>query len=148
MPYVEVKTVIPAAREKVWRYVADMESYPRFMPSLKALRVEERDGNRTVTYWEAVVKGATLKWREEDFLDEENFRIRYRQLSGDLKKFEGEWILEEVPEGTQVTLTVDFEIGIPMFAAMLNPVAKILVKENSEGMLEAVKRILSEQAAD
>nr|PZN42117.1 MAG: cyclase [Bacillota bacterium] len=148
MPYVEVSTVIPAPREKVWQYVADMPSYPKFMPSLKKLVVEERQGNRTVTYWEAVVKGATLKWREEDLFDEENYRIHYRQLSGDLKKFEGDWILEEVEGGTKVTLTVDFEIGIPMFAAMLNPVAKILVKENAEGMLEAVRRILTGEAAD
>lgn len=142
MPFVEVHTVIRAPRQQVYEIIKDMPSYPKFMPNLKKVEVIERRPNATVTEWVSVVKGATLKWTELDEFDDANCRIHYHQLGGDLKKFEGDWILEETPEGTRVTLTVDFEIGIPMFATMLNPVARLVVRDNAEGMLRAVKERL------
>lgn len=142
MPYVEVQAIIRAPRAQVYEVVKDMPSYPRFMPNLKKVEILERRPGATVTEWVGTVKGATLRWTELDEFDDENFRIHYRQLGGDLKKFEGDWILEETPEGTKVTLTVDFEIGIPMFATMLNPIARLVVRDNAEGMLKAVKERL------
>lgn len=41
-------------------------------------------------------------------------------------------------EGTEVSLLVDFEFGIPMIAGLLN-LFKEKVRENSENMLTAVK---------
>ena len=38
-----------------------------------------------------------------------------------------------------MTLSVDFEFGIPMIAGMLNPLLKKKVRENSENMLAAIK---------
>ena len=66
-------------------------------------------------------------------------RITYCQTEGDLKKMEGEWRLVPVSEGTEVSLLVDFEFGIPMIAGLLNPILKKKVRENSENMLTAVK---------
>ena len=45
----------------------------------------------------------------------------------------------ETCEGTEVSLLVDFEFGIPMIAGLLNPILKKKVRENSENMLTAVK---------
>ena len=69
----------------------------------------------------------------------EEMRITYCQTEGDLKKMEGEWRLVPVSEGTEVSLLVDFEFGIPMIAGLLNPILKKKVRENSENMLTAVK---------
>lgn len=52
---------------------------------------------------------------------------------------EGAWEMEDVPEGVRVSLSVDFEFGIPMIAGLLNPILVRKVKENSNAMLEAVK---------
>jgi coenzyme Q-binding protein COQ10 len=144
MPSVEVKETIKGKADDVFEVIRDMESYPKFMPSLNAVQVLERGENWTVTYWDTTLNGMSFKWRERDeFCDEKN-RIRYYQIEGDLRKFEGEWIVEQVGEHTCVTFTVDFEFGVPMLSALLNPVAKVKIRQNGESMLKAIKKRFEE----
>lgn len=139
MPYVEVSKVINASKGQLYEILKDMEKYPQFMKDLKSVKVLERDANTTLTEWQTSIMGNKIKWVEKDIFDDENKHISYHQHSGDLHKFEGEWILKEDTAGTRVTLTVDFEIGIPMVSGLLNPVAKLMIKENCENMLNALK---------
>lgn len=139
MPYVEVSKIINAPKTQLYDILKDMEKYPEFMKDLKSVKVLERHENTTLTAWETSLAGRTIKWVEKDIFDDEKKHISYHQVSGDLKKFAGEWILTEDEDGTKVTLTVDFEFGIPMVAGLLNPIAKIMIKENSESMLSALK---------
>lgn len=139
MPYVEVSKVINAPKGQLYEILKDMEKYPQFMKDLKSVKVLERDANTTLTEWETTIMGNRIKWVEKDIFDDENKHISYHQQSGDLQKFEGEWILNEDAGRTCVTLTVDFEIGIPMVSGLLNPVAKLMIKENCENMLNALK---------
>jgi len=139
MPFVEVSKVIKAPKEQLYTILKDMEKYPEFMKDLKSVKVLERNENTTLTAWETSLVGRKIKWVEKDIFDDIRQHISYQQVSGDLQKFEGEWILDEVEEGTKVTLTVDFEFGIPMVAGLLNPIAKLMIKENSSNMLNSLK---------
>lgn len=141
MPYVEATTVIRGDINRIWDIVADMGSYPKFMPSLVSVDIEERTDNTTISKWVSNVDGRIITWRERDVFFPEEYRIEYTQVSGDLKKFEGKWQLSETPEGVNVLLTVDFEFGIPMVATLLNPLLKKKVRENSEGMLASIKKM-------
>lgn len=139
MPQVEASVVIKGNTAEVYALAKDMESYPQFMEDVVSIKVMERSPDRTITDWNARLQGKPMRWQEEDLFDDARPHIRYRQISGDLKKFEGDWFFDAAEEGTRVTLTVDFELGIPMFAAMLNPVAKLVVKNNIESMLKGMK---------
>lgn len=141
MPYVEVSTLVKGDIAKIWPIVADMESYPKFMPNLESVEVTERGENTTVSKWVSNVDGRIIAWTERDIFMPDIYRIEYVQLSGDLKKFAGFWQLTETEEGVSIVLTVDFEFGIPMVAMLLNPLLKKKVRENSEGMLSAIKAI-------
>lgn len=140
MPYVEVSKVINAPKRQLYEILKDMEKYPQFMKDLKSVKVLERNANTTLTAWETTIMGNSIKWVEQDIFDDEKQHIRYHQQSGDLHKFEGEWLLQEDEGGTRVTLTVDFEMGVPMLAGLLNPVAKLMIKENCNNMLSALKQ--------
>ena len=139
MPYVEVSLPISASREAIYPILKAMDKYPEFMSDLVSVDVLERSADTTVTKWVSNVDGRIIQWTEQDVFDEANFHIAYRQIAGDLKKFEGEWILTPVEGGTEIKLTVDFEFGIPMIAGLLNPILKKKVKTNSENMLKAIK---------
>jgi ribosome-associated toxin RatA of RatAB toxin-antitoxin module len=147
MPYVEVNTTIKGDIKRIWAIVSDMASYPQFMPNLKTVTIEERAGNTTVSKWVSNVDGRIISWRERDVFFPDDYRIEYTQVSGDLKKFEGKWQLSPDGETVNVLLTVDFEFGVPMLAALLNPLLKKKVRENSEGMLAAIKKICEETHA-
>lgn len=86
--------------------------------------------------------GKIIKWTELDTFDDIKMHIVYRQIEGDLRKFEGEWILTPTDLGTEIKLTVDFEFGIPMIAGLLNQFLKKKVRDNSLGMLTAIKERL------
>ncbi len=138
MPTVVVKEVVNAPIDKVYQVVSDLESYPQFMKNLETIRVVERGDGYTLTEWVARLQGTRFRWVEKDLYFPDEYRITYDQTDGDLKVFRGYWALREVAEGTLVELVTEFEFGIPMLSAMLNPVAKLALKSNSKAMLEAI----------
>lgn len=140
MPHVETSILVKGPAEAVYALAKNMEGYPEFMKDVVSVRVIERDENTTLTEWVTKLEGRTLQWKEKDMFDDADKHIRYQQTEGDLKQFEGDWFFIETPKGTKVTLTVDFEFGIPMIAALLHPIAKIKVRENCEMMLKAIKQ--------
>lgn len=138
MPTVEVRHIVPAPIDLVYRVVSDQESYPKFMKTMESIKVLERGEGYTLTEWIARLQGARFRWVEKDLYEPDNYRITYDQTEGDLKVFRGHWALTEVPEGTEVEFVTEFEFGIPMLSSMLNPVAKMALKSNSRAMLEAI----------
>lgn len=139
MPCVETKIVIKGDSKPIFEIIKNMEAYPSFMQDLVSVEILERGENTTVSHWVSNVDGRKIVWTECDTFYPEELRITYCQTEGDLKKMEGEWKLVPVNEGTEVSLLVDFEFGIPMIAGLLNPILKKKVRENSENMLTAVK---------
>jgi ribosome-associated toxin RatA of RatAB toxin-antitoxin module len=117
-----------------------MEGYPAFMTDLVSVEVIERQGNMTISKWVSNIDGRIIKWTERDVFDDDKLHIAYAQTDGDLKKFEGEWLLTAIDGGTEIKLTVDFEFGIPMIAGLLNPILKKRVRDNSLNMLKAIKQ--------
>ncbi|MDR3563875.1 MAG: aromatase/cyclase [Negativicutes bacterium] len=139
MPFVEVTLPVKAEAADIYPILKEMEKYPEFMPDLVSVEVLERLEGATITKWVSNVDGRIIRWTERDVFDDVNRHISYCQVEGDLKKFEGEWVLTPIDGGTEIKLTVDFEFGIPMIAGLLNPILKKKVRVNSENMLKAIK---------
>ncbi|MDD4320867.1 MAG: aromatase/cyclase [Acidaminococcaceae bacterium] len=139
MPFVESKALMQGKKEDIYDIIAKMEDYPLFMESLKSVKVLERGENFTISTWDSDVDGRRIAWTERDEFDPKNFSITYKQTQGDLKKMEGAWNIKDTDQGVEVSLSVDFEFGIPMISGLLNPILKKKVRENSENMLEAIK---------
>ena len=140
MPQVVSKIVIQGSKQKIYDVIKDMTAYPRFMQNLLSVEILEQGENTDLTHWVSDVDGRRIVWTERDNFYPEEFKITYAQTEGDLKKMAGAWTLIDVPEGVSVTLTVDFEFGIPMIAGMLNPLLKRKVRENCVNMLQAVQK--------
>ena len=140
MPQVVSQIVIQGSKQKIYDVIKDMTAYPRFMQNLLSVEILEQGENTDLTHWVSDVDGRRIVWTERDNFYPEEFKITYAQTEGDLKKMAGAWTLIDVPEGVSVTLTVDFEFGIPMIAGMLNPLLKRKVRENCVNMLQAVQK--------
>lgn len=142
MPHVEVHLPIEAPAADAWRAVTRLEDYAAYMENVESVTVlgEDGDGVRT-SAWSVLLKGSVLEWVEKDELDEEERVMTFSQTSGDLDEFTGYWRVDDTGDGTSVvTFSVTFEIGIPLLADMLNPVASKALRENSEHMLRAIER--------
>lgn len=142
MPEVSLDIEIRAPIERVWDAVVAIERYPNTMDNVRWVRIDEWT-SETVrrSSWSIVLKGSILQWEEEDHIDYDQRVMTFNQLSGDLAEFDGVWRLYEVePELTRVTFDVSFEIGIPLLAEGLNPVAKRSLHSNCTEMLQGVER--------
>lgn len=140
MPYIECTIDVHGDPAEAYEIAKRMEEYPKFMENLDYVLVVERGDGYTITDWQAKLEGRKFRWQEKDIFDDANHTITYKQTAGDLKKFEGQWSFVQEGDITRITLTVDFEMGIPVLAALLNPIAKKAIKSNSDGMLEAIKK--------
>lgn len=140
MPYIECTIDVHGDPAEAYAIAKKMEEYPKFMENLEHVIVVERGAGYTITDWLAKVDGRDFKWQEKDQFDDVNLTITYKQTAGDLKKFEGQWSFVRQGDITRITLTVDFEMGIPVLASLLNPILKKKVKSNSDAMLEAIKK--------
>jgi ribosome-associated toxin RatA of RatAB toxin-antitoxin module len=132
--------VIKGDLEEIFAIARDMEKYPEFMEDVESVTVVERKARGTITDWVTNVEGTPICWREEDIYDLDNKKIVYRLLEGDLDKFEGEWRFVRTSEGTEVTLEVDYDFGIPSLTELIGPTLQIKVSENSEMMLQGMKK--------
>jgi ribosome-associated toxin RatA of RatAB toxin-antitoxin module len=143
MPTVHTEMEVPGVSlADVWRVVSDFEQFPALMPNVLGVEVIGQDGDATVTTWRVVLEGTEMTWDERDvFVPHE--RITFEQVDGDLDVFRGEWTLAERPGGVLVTLTVEFDLGIPSLATVLNPVGVKAIENNSREMLGAIGDRLS-----
>ena len=140
MPYVETSIVIAAPARVVYELAKEQERFPDFMPDVETVTVLERHADRILTRWKTLVEEAPIEWIEEDRFNDEQLRIDYKLLEGDLDKFEGAWTFSEDGGHTHVMLGVDYDFGVPTLAELIGPTLERKVRENSEMMLAALKR--------
>ena len=138
MPRVEVSKVVAAPIETVFSVLSDLTVCPEFMPNVRSVTRLESGEGWDVTAWVAEMQGRLFKWSERDEYDPVNHRVTFRQVKGDLKRFEGEWLCEPAEGGARVTHIVEFEIGIPALAPLLHPVAAVFYRKNIEQMLDGL----------
>ncbi len=148
MAVVTVETHASGPPQRAYDLACDMESYPRFMKDLISVEVLERRGSSQLTAWSGRLQGRVLRWKEQDDFDDGSLVIRYRQTEGDLRRFEGEWSFVADGDGTRIALRVDFEVGIPMLAGLLDPVAAVVIRRNCRDMLEAMRQRLEPQTGE
>jgi ribosome-associated toxin RatA of RatAB toxin-antitoxin module len=142
MPDVEMQINIQAPIDTVWQTVIDVERYPASMTNVHSVKILDAE-SPTVRRcaWSVTLKGSILEWVELEHLDPDRRTVEFNQLSGDMEVFKGHWALEALgPELTRVQFVVTFEIGIPLLAEMLNPVAQRSLRENCMEMLRGIEK--------
>ena len=140
MPFVEATIVVDAPAREVYELAKDQERFPEFMPDVELVTVLENHGARVISRWKTLVEEAPIEWIEEDIFDDAALRVDYRLLEGDLDTFEGAWTFDERDGLTYVTLTVEYDFGVPTLAELIGPTLDRKVRENSDMMLAALKR--------
>lgn len=140
MPLVEVSGTVNGPVRQVYNRAKDMEAFAGYMPDVEAINSLEKGPGYSVTEWVSRLQGRIFRWVEREEFDDEAMVIRYRQTEGDLAKMEGQWTFTEDEAGTHISLDCTFEFGMPVLAALLNPVGKIAVKKNLSAMLQALKQ--------
>lgn len=144
MPRLELSQTMCGSTDEVYDLVCDMESYPQYMKNVQSVKVLERSYRKTVTAWFTEVEGSRIRWTELDEFDPEEKIIRYRLIKGDLAKFEGQWSILPEGQGSKVLLTLEFDLGIPLFSKLFHYVLVKKVHDNCQEMLDAFKKMMED----
>ena len=142
MPVIDSEVRIDAPPRVAFDLACEHERYVEYgiKDLISARTVEPDDGTGTlVTEWVWSLKGARIRYLERERHDAENLALRFEQTQGDLKRFEGQWRFLPDGAGTRFVSHVEFELGIPMLRGLLDPVARLVLRDVIEGLAAAIK---------
>lgn len=121
MPTHSEKRIVTYTPKQMYSLVADVASYPDFLPWVISARVYNRSENG----FEADLSiGASLinhAYSSKVDLQEENYRIDVTHTKGPFHHLNNHWIFNEAEGGTEIEFFLDFELNNPLLKRVLQP---------------------------
>jgi len=107
----------------LFKLVADMESYPAFVPNCRHVRVFSRrtdQAGRTIVLSRMTVGVSRLEvsYANRTIADFAARRISVNSIDGPLRRLRVAWTFTPAEEETDVEFTADYEFGSRIFAAL------------------------------
>jgi carbon monoxide dehydrogenase subunit G len=136
---------IAAPIDEVWAVCEDVASSPAWQKGLDDMVVLERDGDGRVLLAESVsdAKVRTIRSRVRFSYDEPR-RVAWRQESGELKRLEGAWELEDLGAGrTRATYRLDGDPGRVLGMLLRGPTADRVLQVLVRGRPQELEARLS-----
>ncbi len=133
MPRHAEKRVLPFTPQQLFDLVADIESYPEFLPWCVAARIREREGNHLVSEMVIGFKMFRERFISRVTLDPDGRRIDVAYAEGPFKYLTNHWIFEEHPDGCVIDFYVEFEFR----SRLLQKVIETLFHEAVRRMVRA-----------
>jgi coenzyme Q-binding protein COQ10 len=130
MPTYAERKQLPYSAQQLYELVADIESYPKFLPWCVAARNRSRNGNVLVSDLMIGFKMFRERFTSEVTLNDGRIDVAYRE--GPFKYLTNHWIFEAQPDGsTIIDFYVDFEFRSKMLqsivGALFNEAVKVMV---------------------
>jgi len=135
---------IDASPTKTFKTAREIETYPDFMPDVKSVKIlERRDDGYSRSEWVGHVSVASIdkdiRWVEDEWWNENELISNFELVEGDFKYYKGDWKFEPLNGATRVTLTVDYDLGLPLVGAIIAKLLDKIMQNNIDGMLSAIK---------
>lgn len=133
MPTHAEKRPLPYTPEQMYRLVADIESYPQFLPWCVASRIRRRDGD--VVYADLMIgfKLVRERFTSKVTLNEPSMRIDVQYMDGPFHYLNNHWIFLPSEQGCIVDFFVDFEFR----SKTLQKIMGVLFNEAVRRMVQA-----------
>ncbi len=110
MPTHTIETILPYKKKQLFELVADIESYPEFIPWCEGARILERDGDIVLADLIVHFRGVTGKYTSRVFLDKELDEISVELSQGPFEHLYQGWKFTKKPNGTLVEFDIDFKL--------------------------------------
>ena len=130
MPTYAERRHLPYSSQQLYDLVADVESYPKFLPWCVAARNREKRGDVLIS--ELVIGFKMLRERFTSQVTLKAGRIDVAYREGPFKYLTNHWIFEAQPDGsTIIDFNVDFEFRSKMLqsimGALFNEAVRVMV---------------------
>lgn len=120
MHRIERTAVVPHDASSLYYLVADVESYPSFVPGCTAARAVQV-GEGVVDASLQIAKGPFRHWFTTRNTLYPCERITLSLVDGPFRVLRGEWSFTATGEGTRIALTLEFDFTNRVLARLLAP---------------------------
>ncbi len=132
MAKVSRSALVPFSAEQMFDLVADVPSYPEFLPLCAGAAASEEGADVLATV-EMSVAGLKKSFTTRN-TNVRPDRIDLQLVDGPFSELEGSWVFENLgDDGSKVSLELEFEFGSRLLAAAVGPVFEKL----SNSMIDA-----------
>lgn len=112
---IEGHRIIRSPIQKVFQMVSHLDSQPRVTGLWMSADLVERKANTLTVHYRGYFGGMPLESIQRATLIP-NQRIEFRQTRGALKMLRGEYLLKSIDGDTDLSLSVEAEVGIPLIS--------------------------------
>jgi ribosome-associated toxin RatA of RatAB toxin-antitoxin module len=104
---VQAAILIDGPAEPIWKIINDCQQTTQFISGLKGCRVLQRDGSGDLIEHRMQISRLLPEVKYIFRAEYQRYRrIDFKKTSGDLKEFEGSWVLESVDRGKPQTMVI------------------------------------------
>ena len=126
MPTHTEKRIMPYTAKQMYDLVADVETYPDFLPWCAATRIRKvtKDNHKTIIEADLIIAFKVFRERfgSRVTLKDEKFSIDVEYLDGPFKYLNNHWIFRDVDGGCEADFFVDFEFKSRVLQALIGVV--------------------------
>lgn len=123
MPCFSTRRRVPFTPAQMFDLVADVESYPQFLPLCEALTVRERitSGGKPVLVADMTAGYNAIRetFTSRVTLDAPAQRILVEYIDGPFRRLENTWTFRAVPGGAEIGFHIDYEFKSVMLGVLV-----------------------------
>lgn len=134
---------VPHLPERMYALVADLESYPRFIPNCKAMDVKrDRGTTGDVRYAKMTIKFGpmTQSYTSRVVSDPAALTITAHAVDGPFSYLDSRWSFEHEGMGTRVKFDIEFKFSNALIAAVAEPAFAAKQDEIVDAFMEEADR--------
>lgn len=121
MSRVERSMLVPYSTAQMYALVADVESYPLFLPNCRAARLLKHEKDTVCAEIDLNFKGIRQSFSTCNRMVP-NERIDMELLDGPFSNLGGGWTFDDLGKGSKVSLALDYGFSNRVLALALGPV--------------------------
>ena len=141
MTVVDRSALVGHSAQKMYALVADVESYPQFLPWCDRAVVSVNEPGRTVATLHINFRGLKKEFTTENF-NRADARIDMKLVSGPFRSLEGSWVFTALSENAcKVELTLRYQFA----SALLERIAGPAFQDITDSFVDAFVRRADEK---
>ena len=140
MPRIEFSRNVIFRPEQMLALVADMKSYPGFVPNCTGMEINRENGNTQLARMEINFGPVSQSYTSRVFIDPKELSVHSKALDGPFSYLDSKWTFVPNGQGTRVELLIDFEIANPLIAAIAEPAFAAKQDEIMDAFMDEAKK--------
>jgi len=140
MTIVKKSRVTSHSCEQMYNLVNEVEKYSEFLPYCQESIVHHRDEDEVQATLVIAAAGMHKSFTTRNRL-QINKMIEIRLIDGPFSHLEGFWRFDEVPEGCQISVDLEFEFAGRMVSMLLGPVFEQVTEKMVDAFCDRAQSI-------